>query len=850
MYTITKDELLSFLLPIAFLLNTRYAPLETLLSKKPKSLRVKPAPSHSKSKPSSSKKKRGLGHDRNEAVCKEVDELTKAGILQKVKDQTLVANPIMINRKMESLLGFRLKCFLDTYKGYHQIQIAKGDEDKTAFFTGKGLFGYRKMPIGLKKAGATYQRLVDKALNKIKELLKRYTKAPADLTWSLTLWWLKLRNKAIIGHQARVLIGAGRCKVYGFLESRALTGAKGSATTFDKNGNVAATSSKYGAEADFNNMDSSTIVSHIPTYRVHIDHPKDQILGDPKSIVQTRGMAKKSSGAHAFVSYIHKQKRTNYKDYENCLFSCFLSKMEPKKGIIVRNKARVVAQGHGQEERIDYDEVFALMARIEAIRIFLAFASFMGFIVYQMDVKSDFLYGTIKEEVYVSQPPGFIDPQFLNKVYKVEKALYGLHHALRACRYLGNPQPEVQFLGRRLISWQCKKQTIVATSTTEAEYVAAANYYGQVLWIQNQMLDYGFNFMNTKIYIDNESTICIVKNPVYHLKIKHIEISYHFIRDSYEKKLIQFWNTATSQTINDEKQIHAIVDGKIVVITESSVRRYLLITDANGITCLKTKQIFENLLLMGTVTPLFATMLEQAAVVEGEDSGNPPESQPTPSPAQPINESQIPKSSSSPQNTQSPRQTLEGRGDSLVWAATTASLNAQQDSSNIPETQSKATLNEPTPLGEGSASGPGLQDTIGGAMAQIRSEGALIQSIDSPLSTGGHTPGSDKCSMTLKELTDSTLLQKRYLLKTRVMVKKGSKTETISTARPNISVARPEVSTAKPKNPPTTATLFVDEDVTISDTLVKMKNQKAKEKGIAFKDVDDSARPIRSITTH
>nr|GEW44091.1 hypothetical protein [Tanacetum cinerariifolium] len=101
-------------------------------------------------------------------------------------------------------------------------------------------------------------------------------------------------------------------------------------------------------------------------------------------------------------------------------------------GVVVRNKARLVGQGHIQEKGIDYNEVFAPVARLEAIRIFLAFASYMGFIVYQMDVKSAFLYGKIDEEVYVSQPPGFIDPKFLKKVYKVVKALYGLHQALRA----------------------------------------------------------------------------------------------------------------------------------------------------------------------------------------------------------------------------------------------------------------------------------------------------------------------------------------------------------------------------------------------------------------------------------
>ncbi|GJW19826.1 putative ribonuclease H-like domain-containing protein [Tanacetum coccineum] len=240
-----------------------------------------------------------------------------------------------------------------------------------------------------------------------------------------------------------------------------------------------------GAEADFNNMDNTIDVSPIPTLRIHKDHPKAQILGDPKSAVQTRRKIQKaSSSQQALVSYIYKQNRTNHKDHQNCLLACFLSQEEPKKisqaledeswveamqeellqfqlqkvwilvdlpygkkaigtkwvfrnkrderGIVVKNKARLVAQGCRQEEGIDYDEVFAPVARIEAIRLFLAFASFMKFPVYQMDVKSAFLYGTIKEEVYVHQPPGFVDPAHPHKVYKVVKALYGLHQAPRA----------------------------------------------------------------------------------------------------------------------------------------------------------------------------------------------------------------------------------------------------------------------------------------------------------------------------------------------------------------------------------------------------------------------------------
>ncbi|GJX09964.1 putative ribonuclease H-like domain-containing protein [Tanacetum coccineum] len=155
-------------------------------------------------------------------------------------------------------------------------------------------------------------------------------------------------------------------------------------------------------------------VSPIPTTRIDKDHPKDHIIRDINSAIQTRRITN-ISDEHAMRAIGTKWVFRNKKD---------------ERGIVVRNKARLVAQGYTQEEGIDYDEVFAPISRIEAIRLFFAYASFI--IVYQMDVKSAFLYGTIKEEVYVFHPPGFEDLHFPNKVYKVEKALYGLHQAPKA----------------------------------------------------------------------------------------------------------------------------------------------------------------------------------------------------------------------------------------------------------------------------------------------------------------------------------------------------------------------------------------------------------------------------------
>ncbi|GJS01504.1 ribonuclease H-like domain-containing protein [Tanacetum coccineum] len=172
--------------------------------------------------------------------------------------------------------------------------------------------------------------------------------------------------------------------------------------------------------ADFTNLESVVNVSLIPTSRIISSHPSALILGDPTSAVQTRSKVNKSSGAHAFVSYVQKQRRNNHKDFQHCLFACFLSQNKPKK----------ISEALEDESWVDAMQEELL--QIEAIRIFLAFASYMGFIVYQMDVKSAFLYGKIDEEVYVSQPPGFLDPKYPQKVYKVVKALYGLHQAPRA----------------------------------------------------------------------------------------------------------------------------------------------------------------------------------------------------------------------------------------------------------------------------------------------------------------------------------------------------------------------------------------------------------------------------------
>ncbi|KAJ9556900.1 hypothetical protein OSB04_011514 [Centaurea solstitialis] len=210
-----------------------------------------------------------------------------------------------------------------------------------------------------------------------------------------------------------------------------------------------------------NEASTSGQVYQPPALRWTKDHPIDQVLGNPSSGIKTR---RQSGNVCLYVNFISENEPKEIDDAlrdpawvsamqeelaEFIRNNVWLLVPRPRKrtiigskwifrnkldeiGTIIRNKARLVAQGYRQEEGIDYDETFAPVARLEAIRLFLAFAAHMNFKVYQMDIKNAFLNGKLNEEVYVAQPPGFVDPKFPDHVYKLNKALYGLKQAPRA----------------------------------------------------------------------------------------------------------------------------------------------------------------------------------------------------------------------------------------------------------------------------------------------------------------------------------------------------------------------------------------------------------------------------------
>ncbi|KAJ4719020.1 Retrovirus-related Pol polyprotein from transposon TNT 1-94 [Melia azedarach] len=224
-------------------------------------------------------------------------------------------------------------------------------------------------------------------------------------------------------------------------------------------------------------------------------------------------------------------------------------------GSIKRYKVKLVAKGFNQEYGVDYEETFATVAYMTSVRSLLAVAAIRRWTLSQMDVKNAFLNGDLAEDVYMKPPPGYAHPS--HKVCKLRRALYGLKQAPRACSSLSSLCPLFftsfvtsralyvmdfisllihlyhhfcVFLGDFLISWRCKKQTVVARSSTEAEYRALADITQEITWLYWLLSDIGVPHSGpTPLAYDNSSAIHIAHNDVFYERTKHIEVDCHFI---------------------------------------------------------------------------------------------------------------------------------------------------------------------------------------------------------------------------------------------------------------------------------------------------------------------------------
>nr|GEY96807.1 hypothetical protein [Tanacetum cinerariifolium] len=410
-----------------------------------------------------------------------------------------------------------------------------------------------------------------------------------------------------------------------------------------------------GAEADINNLESIISVSPIPTTKIHKDNPTSQIIGDLSLTTQTISMArtepkrvhqalKDPSWIKAMQEELLQFKMQKvwilvYLPYGKRAISTkwvYRNKKE-ERGIVIRNKARLVTQGHTQEEGIDYKEVFAPVARIEAIRLFLAYASFMGFPVYQMDVKSAFLYGTIEEEVYVCQRLGFEDPKNPDKVCKVVKALYGLHQAPRAwyetlATYLLENRFQRGTIDQTLFIKKQQKDILLVKQKKDGIFISQDKYVADIL--KKFRLSEGKS-ASTPIDAEkpllkdsdgvntprsDEDRLKLMELMVFLLEMdsdaaEGFEQIIDFLSGSYFYYALtvnpyicilsikQFWNTASVKRSGDVTKLQALVDKKKIMISEVVICKILQLDDAEGVVCFPNEEIFVGLTHMGYEKP-------------------------------------------------------------------------------------------------------------------------------------------------------------------------------------------------------------------------------------------------------
>nr|GFB84122.1 retrovirus-related Pol polyprotein from transposon TNT 1-94 [Tanacetum cinerariifolium] len=217
-------------------------------------------------------------------------------------------------------------------------------------------------------------------------------------------------------------------------------------------------------------------------------HNIEQVHGNPSRPVQTRRQLATNTEMCMYALTVSTAELKNIK--ESMANSAWIEAMQEE----LHQFDRL------QEEGIDFEESFAPVARLEVVRIFIEYATHKSFPIYQMDVKTAFLNGPLKEEVYVAQPDVFVYTDHPEKVYRLRKALYGLKQAPKACT-----SGRIQFLGDKLVSWMSKKQNCTAMSLAEAEYMALSASWAQVMWMRTQLQDYGFNYNKIPLYCDSQS---------------------------------------------------------------------------------------------------------------------------------------------------------------------------------------------------------------------------------------------------------------------------------------------------------------------------------------------------------
>nr|GEW97499.1 retrovirus-related Pol polyprotein from transposon TNT 1-94 [Tanacetum cinerariifolium] len=191
---------------------------------------------------------------------------------------------------------------------------------------------------------------------------------------------------------------------------------------------------------------------------------------------------------------------------------------------LLSKKDVTIEKGYAQEEGIDFEESFAPVARLEAVRIFVAYTAHKSFPIYQMDVKMAFLNVPLKEEVYVAQPDGFVDPDHPERTSDPPIPTWYLYQSGQNC---------------------------TAMSSAVAEYVALSASCAQVMWIKTQLQDYGFNYNKIPLYCDSQSAIEISCNPVQHSRTKHIHTRYHFIKEHVENGIIELYFVRTEYQLAD-----------------------------------------------------------------------------------------------------------------------------------------------------------------------------------------------------------------------------------------------------------------------------------------------------------